>query len=707
MKKYPSNLDQVIYYNGKLGLFNLTTLSMQYEPIRIVRHIRAMEKHGNVLIIREDISVYNQNGEELKDFASTKIYGIDEKTAENIKGYGDLDRIGHWVFPVGIKKRNYIVWNSDLDDACKHGYISPEQAVATAYYEGEETKAGVKTYKFYGSQSNLYVGNLPQLPEVKLYYGGEITAWADITTGTIIDLHKHVEEYADFPDLHKIPSNLNETVWLYGKIKMLNQSNGLYNIHNISIITHLWVNKTTPCYYVIVTNIIARDENGNKIAELCNTSVDAVNPYTMRYLPIVGNKKGLMTFPVGIQRKDYNLWNGDIKNVSEAVYTGEKKICNLTLYKYYQNVSHYYIGEQAIEGISDRFVKLYYDGSTEYLVEPSTGTIAYMKKNGKVIGKFPNLRTIPENLHQIIKMEGSLWIISQPKKNIEMNREIKVKNVYWENGKKVLLIKDNTTTINKKNGEKIQDACKLEYHGVYADTSMEAKNYGDMERSGLYTFPVGVKKQNYIMWNPEINAPSPVNFVREEDHDGIHTYLFETNEDRIIYDERIGGMARYITHTKYWVEPNTGIVIDMEKETVEKINPMQLLIGIQGFFWIDAMKLDLHFSKETIEKAKENAMKLRNLVVLSNKEAEILNISVSTDLEKGIEKAREQKKMIEKLSGNKIKVVDLYYQMDEQSINEMADKARKATFLLLLIQIIIPLFLLIVAIALIIYAAKR
>ena len=45
--------------------------------------------------------------------------------------------------------------------------------------------------------------------------------------------------------------------------------------------------------------------------------------------------------------------------------------------------------------------------------------------------------------------------------------------------------------------------------------------------------------------------------------------------------------------------------------------------------------------------------------------------------------------------------------MDEESIKEMADKAREASFMLMLIQIIIPLILLIIAAGLIIYGIRR
>ena len=149
------------------------------------------------------------------------------------------------------------------------------------------------------------------------------------------------------------------------------------------------------------------------------------------------------------------------------------------------------------------------------------------------------------------------------------------------------------------------------------------------------------------------------------------------------------------------------MIIDKKKETKEKINPLQLLIGMQGFFWVDAMKLNIQFSRDTINEAKEKALTLSNLVKFSNKKAEILNISLENDFEEGVKNALEQKNMIEKLSDKKVRIVDLYYQMDEKSIKDVADKAKEASFMFMLIQIIIPLFLIIIAIALIIYGIRR
>lgn len=360
-----------------------------------------------------------------------------------------------------------------------------------------------------------------------------------------------------------------------------------------------------------------------------------------------------------------------------------------------------------MEGLSDRDIKLYYSGKTNYWVEPSTGFIVYLEKEGCIDASFPDLHTIPENFEASIKMEGKLWIASVMK-DIEMVRNLKAENLHWEDGKKVIVIKDITETRDKRNGEKIEMACKEEYHGVYADTCEEAKNYGDMEREGLFTFPPGVEKRDYLMWNTEINLPSIVSFIREEDHEGIHTYLFETKEDRFLYDSTLGINLRYITETNYWVEPKTGLIIDMNKNSIKKINPLELIAGIRGFLWVDIYKLELSFSEETIKEMREKSATMARLLNFSSSNSSIVRINLKTrDIFENIEKAKEQKNQVEKLSENKVKVLDLRYWMKERSVNEMVEEAKKASFLLIFLQIVIPLLLILFGIILLIYWIKN
>ncbi len=704
MKKIPSNLNEIIFYEGELGMLNPKTASLDYKNIDIKRSIKSMGYEGKVLMVREDIEIIDKNSKErIDELCMVNLYGIDPYTAKNIEGFGNIDRSGQWIFPVGVEKKDYSVWNTDLDNPFKNGYISKEEAQALGQYLGREERGGIKTYKFSGGQENVFFGYLPDLPEVKVFYNGDLTAWVEPNTGTIVDLQKHVWQYADFPNLRKLPSNLNMSVFLDGKVLILNTSNALYEEKNISLCNHIETLKNFENYYIIKNEVIATDENGKRLEDLCSYSEDAVNPYTMEFIEFLCGKRGLLTFPIGVEKKDYEIWNPEINEFANVKFVREEEIGGLKVYKYESEAKNFFIGNESIEGLSDRYIKLYYNGKTNYWVEPSTGFIVYLEKESYIDANFPNLYTVPENFEATIKMEGRLWIASVTKE-IEMTRNLKAENVYWEDGKKVIVIEDITDTRDKRSGEKIDMACKKEYHGIYADSCEEAKNYGDMEREGLFTFPPGVEERDYLMWNTEINLPSIVSFIREEYHEGIHTYLFQTKEDRFLYDSTLGMNLRYITETNYWVEPKTGLIIDMKKNSVKKINPLELITGIRGFLWIDIYKLDLSFSNETIKEMGEKSITMARLLNFSSSNSSIVKINLKTrDIFENIEKAKEQKNQIEKLSENKVKVLDLRYWMKERSVNEMVEKAKKASFLIIFLQIVIPSLLILFGIILLIY----
>ena len=85
MKRLPDDLNEVIYYDGKLGMLNEKTLEMEYRDVTIIRHIKALREENGVLIVREDIEVRDKyTNEEIEDFRMTKIYGVDPYTTENI-----------------------------------------------------------------------------------------------------------------------------------------------------------------------------------------------------------------------------------------------------------------------------------------------------------------------------------------------------------------------------------------------------------------------------------------------------------------------------------------------------------------------------------------------------------------------------------------------------------------------------------------------
>ena len=713
MKKLPDDLHQTIYYDGKLGMLNTTSLQMDYKEIEIKREINAIGKEGNVLLIREDISaVDKRTGKEIHDLHMTKIYGIDPYTSENVPGYGDVSRIAQWIFPVGVKKKNYPVWNTDLDDAYSAGYVTADDAVSIAYYQGEEMRGGIKTYKYVGGQDEIYIGHGPEgtPPEANLSYKGELTAWVDPETGTIVDLDKHVIEYLSFPDLHVLPSDLNITATLTGKISIFNISKAgsgdWYDRYDAVVSNHLWVEEAKKDFYLVGSETVIKDKNGKMLPEdlQVEKSIDAVNPRTMEYLSFYSNKNGLMTFPIGVEKKSYLLWDSTLNDAFPAQFVDEESIGGIQTYKYITKIFNYPVGKEEIEGMSDRYAPLYYTGNTTYWVDPSTGYILNSEKKGKIKAQFPDLHVLPENTDATLEMEGEMWVLSQGKKDIKMTRHVKATDVEYEGKNKVIIFEDNTTLYDKKTGKVIPEGSSVSIHGVYAETGEEAPNYGDMEREGLFTFPPGVEKRSYFMWNPEIYAPSPVQFVREEDHAGIHTYLFKTEETRKVFDPTpmINQNVIYTTLTKYWVEPNTGLIVDMEMNSEKKVDILNFFIGIPSPFWMKVYSVKLSFTDEMVKALVEEAKKSKELIELSEKTIPVTEIELTfPDLLENIKVAKEQKMQIEQLSSKKVKIIDLHYWMTDKSVKEMAGMAEKAGFLLLLFEAIVPILLVFFGIVLI------
>jgi len=714
MRKIPDNMHEVVYYDGKLGMLNTTTLKMDYTNIEIKREVSAMHKEGDVLLIMENVSVKDKRtGEYLPDFNMTTIYGIDPYTSKNVPGYGDTNRIGQWIFPIGVEKKDYLIWNSDMDEPYREGYVDVNDATGTAYYMGEKKIDGVKTYEYTGHQDEIYIGPGPEgtPPEAKMYYTGDQTAWADVNTGLIVDYDKHVIQYLEFPDLHKLPSDLDMTAELAGNVSVFNMSkvgeDDWYDRYNAVISNHVWVeNPATDSLYMVGNEVVAKDRDGRMLPEeLQGYSIDGVNPYTMEYDSMFSDKKGLLTFPIGVEKRDYELWDSQIGNISTAHFVGEENIAGLDTYKYVVSTENYPIGALDIDGMSDRHAELFYTGNTTYWVEPSAGGIANVRQEGVVSAQFPDLHTIPENTDSEIRMEGKLWILSQGARDIDMVRHVKVIGTAYDEGGKVVIIEDNTTTYDSGTGEKVPEGCSISIHGVYADTGEEAENYGDAYREGLYIFPVGVEKRDYMMWNSEISTPSPVDFVREEDHEGIHTYLYETKETRKVFDPTpaINQNVIYTTTTKYWVEPNSGLIVDVTMNSEKKVDILNYLIGIPGPLWVKAYSINISFTNDMVKEMVEEGKQSAELLSLSEKKIVVTEVNVSsTNLLDSVKAAEQQKNQVEQLSGKKVKAVDLHYWMSDKSVEDTAKEAKTTGFLLMLLGAIVPILLVILGIAMVV-----
>lgn len=94
-------------------------------------------------------------------------------------------------------------------------------------------------------------------------------------------------------------------------------------------------------------------------------------------------------------------------------------------------------------------------------------------------------------------------------------------------------------------------------------------------RGYVQQFPFGVQKQTYEMWDANIKGTAAATFVREEDRHGFAAYRFqqEVPDQKVgerelpgelfgLKDDSVVSDEMYRTRRTFWVEPNSGAMID-------------------------------------------------------------------------------------------------------------------------------------------------
>jgi hypothetical protein len=149
-------------------------------------------------------------------------------------------------------------------------------------------------------------------------------------------------------------------------------------------------------------------------------------------------------------------------------------------------------------------------------------------------------------------------------------------------------------------------------YSIDRKTMLHIANFTDdarvIDREGLVVgFPIGTESSEYVGWNGDTLETNPLSFVREEEHEGLDTYFFTaaSGPDPIkdpgllasfpaalpkavveslapalgLPDELMAQLSQvlpmlpdpiplaytYSYETKYWVEPDSGVLIDYDK----------------------------------------------------------------------------------------------------------------------------------------------
>ena len=147
-------------------------------------------------------------------------------------------------------------------------------------------------------------------------------------------------------------------------------------------------------------------------------------------------------------------------------------------------------------------------------------------------------------------------------------------------------------------------------YGLDRTTRENVPGYGDMDRSGQFTFPAGTEPETYSFWSSSAMTTLPANFVSEETYHGITVYKFKIDVSDLPAGTMQGTDAPQTMDvlTEIKVEPTCGIPVYTSTTTTMKA---QLMPGDPMPIYINSMS----FTSETIDEMVDLAKDSRSMML--------------------------------------------------------------------------------------------
>ncbi len=187
---------------------------------------------------------------------------------------------------------------------------------------------------------------------------------------------------------------------------------------------------------------------------------------------------------------------------------------------------------------------------------------------------FPPLAKLPADHHKVINFEGTNKVMNPQTQTLD---EIPVKVVREQTATEVqdnvLIIEQIITTTHALAGMELSQL--EEELGVDRSTRQYIAGYGDMDRSGQFSFPAEVEKESYSLWMPSAGRPLEANFTGEEDFQGVRVFTFEISEQGLDIGTQQGTglplVLDIVVNMK--VEPVSGATVHTESVNAINIVP--------------------------------------------------------------------------------------------------------------------------------------
>jgi Porin PorA len=233
-------------------------------------------------------------------------------------------------------------------------------------------------------------------------------------------------------------------------------------------------------------------------------------------------------------------------------------------------------------------IALVFAAGLAFVVGPRVDRLPYDLERTQSVAEAPNATFLQITKGVAEVKQGNLrsTVTVQPDKRETANLEgdLDGEAVVWLVGQEVVNT-DNDDLISAYSTALALDrktGAARTWDGQWLDTG---NNRESVDYSGqIYKFPFGTEKKTYEIFDRDINATRPANFVKTEEINGLETYQFTqeiSGERQQVPDDRLqvllsqllpdakAGEILYNNTRTVWVEPVTGQFIKVQ-ETQEK-----------------------------------------------------------------------------------------------------------------------------------------
>ena len=226
---------------------------------------------------------------------------------------------------------------------------------------------------------------------------------------------------------------------------------------------------------------------------------------------------------------------------------------------------------------------------------------------------FPIMAKMPADYENEYMFEGSVQVLNpETMSMIEIPTSVeRLLTATGIEGDDVLLMKQDITF---SPGEMLAgiglDLDSSEVYGLDRTTRKNVSGYGDMDRSGQFTFPADVQQETYSFWSSSARTALPATFVSEETFQGITVYIFKIDSKNLPAGTMAGTDLPQTMDvlTEIKVEPVSGVPVYTASTTTMKA---PLMPGTTVPIFINYMA----FTSNTIDEMVDTASSARSMIL--------------------------------------------------------------------------------------------